>query len=324
MIRRTAPAFFLAGLLAAGCLARHYRSSPQIAVVDGDPIVQMAALSSFPSVVKPPLVAPDLHSDRPDKEERLIGLTVGAIPRAYPIGLLDRFEVVNDSVPDLPFVVARCALTAVVAVYDRRVGAQTLLFDNSGALWRDTLVLRDRETGTYWSAATGRALSGPLEGKTLRAVAALVTRTENWERVFPESLYLDLDDDTSAPLLMRLYGKSPWQGISGEKTADQRHGPKESVFAVTDVVSSEALAFTAEELRGMGSIQATLAGEPLSIEWDPVFETPRAYTIGPEREERAVVPMYWFALARHYATVHTVADVSGSRLSSARAAHSHP
>ncbi|MGH9318116.1 MAG: hypothetical protein ACRD1P_13540, partial [Thermoanaerobaculia bacterium] len=62
MSRRTVPALFVVGLLAGGCLAHHYRSNPQIAVVDGDPIVQMAAPSRFPSVVKPPLVAPDLHS----------------------------------------------------------------------------------------------------------------------------------------------------------------------------------------------------------------------------------------------------------------------
>jgi len=321
VIRRTAPRLLLVGFLASGCFAHYYRSNPQITVVDGDPIVQIAPPSRFPSVVKPPLVAPDLHSDPPDKEERLIGLTVGAVARAYPIGLLDRFEVVNDGVPDLPFVIARCPLTAVVAVYDRRVGPQTLLFDNSGALWRDTLVLRDRETGSYWSAATGRALFGPLAGKTLRPVPALFTRTENWERAFPQSLYLDLDDDTSVPLLMRLYGKSPWQGISGVRTTDRRYGPKNTVFAVTDVEGSEALAFTAQELQRLGSIQASLAGKPLSIEWDPELETPRAYATGPDRIERAVVSMYWFALGRHFTTVRTVGDASESRLSSAPVAH---
>ncbi len=261
-------------------------------------------------MVQPPLVASDLHSDPPDREETVVGLMVGAVPRAYPIGLLDRFEVVNDGVPDLPFVVARCALTGVVAVYDRRVGPQTLLFDNSGALWRDTLVLQDRETGSYWSAATGRALAGPLAGRTLRLVPALFAKTENWRRVFPQSLYLDLDDDTSAPLLMRLYGKSPWQGISGEKTADRRYAPKENVFAVTDVQGSDALAFTAEELRARGRVETILAGKPVFLEWDPALETPRAYSSEPAREERAITPMYWFAVGRHFATVRTIQDVT--------------
>ena len=42
-----------------------------------------------------------------------------------------------------------------------------LLFEGTGAIWRDTLVFVDRETRTYWSAATGLALSGPLAGRRL-------------------------------------------------------------------------------------------------------------------------------------------------------------
>ncbi len=275
-----------------------------MAVVDGDPIVQMKRPGDFPTVTKPSLVAPQLHSDPPDEDSRILGLTVGAVPRAYPIGLLDRFEVVNDAVPDLPFVVARCALTAVTAVYDRRAGKRVLDFQNSGALWRDTLVLRDRSTGTYWSAATGRALYGPLAGERLRPIPAVVTRAADWQRVFPASLIMDLDKDTSEPLFMRLYGASRWQGISGRKTTDLRYKPKEQVFAVGE--EDEALAFTAGEIEVAGRVETALRGEPISIEWDPALGAPRAR--GPEGDERAVVPMFWFAADRHYARVKTLAD----------------
>src|SRR5262249_35921537 len=170
---------------AAGCFGHQYRSKPRVAVVGGDPIVQMKPAAAFPVVTKPSLVAPGIHSDPPDEDSRVLGLTVGAVPRGYPIGLPDRFEVVNDSVPGLPFVVARCALTAITAVFDSRVGDRVLHFENSGALWRDTLVLRDLETGTYWSAATGSALHGPLAGLRLRAIPAVVTRAREWERTWP-------------------------------------------------------------------------------------------------------------------------------------------
>lgn len=289
---------------AAGCLTHQYRSRPRVAVVDGDPIVQMKRPGEFPTVTKPSLVAPSQHSDPPDEDSRILGLTVGAIPRAYPIGLLDRFEVVNDAVPELSFVVARCALTAITAVYDRRVGKHVLEFQNSGALWRDTLVLRDRSTGTYWSAATGRALHGPLAGQRLRPIPAVVTRAGDWQRVFPTSLTMDLDEDTSEPLFMRIYGASHWQGISGRKSADPRHKPKEEVFAVGE--EDEALAFTAGEIEAAGRVETTLRGEPVSIQWDAALEAPRAH--GPEGDERAVVPMFWFAAARHYARVKTLVD----------------
>lgn len=295
----------LAGaVLGAGCLTHQYQSKPRISVVDGDPIVQMKAPVDFPVVVRPSLVASDLHSDPPDARSRVLGLQVGAVPRAYPIGLLDRFEVVNDTVPGLSFVVTRCALIGVAAVYDRRVGGQVLVFQNSGSLWRDTLVLRDRTTGTYWSAATGRALHGPLAGERLRPVPAVFARASDWKRVFPGSLYMDLDKDTSEPLLMRLYGASGWQGISGERTEDFRHRPKETVFAVGE--EDEALAFTAGEIEAAGRVDTTLQGTPVSIRWDDALKAPRAY--GPDGQERAIVPMFWFAAARHYVRVWTLAD----------------
>jgi len=271
--------------------------------VDGDPIVQMKAPADFPVVVRPSLVATDLHSDPPDAKSWILGLQVGAVPRAYPIGLLDRFEVVNDAVPDLAFVVARCALVGVSAVYDRRVAGRVLVFENSGALWRDALVLRDLATGTYWSATTGRALHGPLAGERLRPVPAVLASASDWKRVFPESLYMDLDKDTSEPLLMRLYMASGWQGLSGERTGDSRHPAKETVFAVAE--EDEALAFTAGEIEAAGRVETVFRGSPLSIRGDAALETPRAY--GPDGQERATVPMFWFAAARHYARLGTLA-----------------
>jgi hypothetical protein len=255
----------------------------------------------FPFVVKPSLVAPRLHSDPPDADSRVLGLAVGAVPRAYPIGLLDRFEVVNDSVPGLPFVVARCALIGVAAIYDRRAGGRVLEFRNSGALWRDSLVLRDRETGTYWSAATGRALSGPLAGERLRPVPAVLARVAAWEKVFPDSLYLDLDRDTSVPLLMRLYRASGWQGLSGRKTEDSRHRPKETVFTIAE--EDQALAFTAGEIAAAGRLDTAVHGEPVSVRWDAAHSAPRATR--PDGTEMAVVPMFWFAAARHFAHLTT-------------------
>jgi hypothetical protein len=290
--------------MAAGCLAHEYRSKPRVSVVDGDPIVQMKSPDDFPAVVKPSLVLQRQHSDPPDEDSRVLGLAVGAVPRAYPIGLLDRFEVVNDAVPGLPFVVARCALVGVAAVYDRRAAGRVLEFRNSGTLWRDGLVLRDRETGTYWSAATGRALYGPLAGERLRPVPAVLARVAEWEKAFPASLYMDLDRDTSVPLLMRLYRASKWQGLSGERTGDVRHRPKETVFAVSE--GDDALAFTSGEIEAAGRLDTAIHGTPVSIRWDAALEAPRAW--GPDGTERAVVPMFWFAAARHYARLMTFAD----------------
>jgi len=302
---RSAAAFLLlAAALPAACRTSGYRTKPRVAVVDGDPVVQMAPPGTFRSATDPSHVSAAEHSHPPGGKARLVGLEIGGVVVGYPIGLLDRAEVIDDQAADRAWVVARCALTHVAAVYDRSVDGRRLTFENSGALWRDTLVLRDRETGTYWSAATGVGLSGPLAGTRLIPVPASYTTVAAWRRAFPESRYPDLGLPTSVPLSMRIYAASPWQGVSGQKTGNQRRPAKKELLSVA--AGNEALAFTPEEVRRRGPVRATLGGRSISIEWDPRRRTVRAWTLsGETRKELAVVPMYWFALVRHFAVVRT-------------------
>jgi hypothetical protein len=300
---RSAAAFLLlAAVLPTACLTSGYRTKPRIAVVEGDPVVQMAPAGTFRSATNPRRVSAAEHSHPPKGDARLLGLEIAGVVVGYPIGLLDRAEVIDDEAGGRAWVVARCALTHVAAVYDRSVDGQKLTFENSGALWRDTLVLKDRETGTYWSSATGLGLSGPLAGRRLDPVPAAYTTATAWRRAFPESRYPDLGLSTSVPLAMRIYGASPWQGVSGEKTHDRRRLPKKEFLSVAS--GPEVLAFTGSEIRRRGATRATLAGSEISIEWDPRRETVRAWTLPADsRAELPVVPMYWFALVRHFERV---------------------
>jgi len=175
-----APSLALSGLfalaLASACATSGYHTKPQVAVVGDDPIVQMTSASKFTPVVDPKTVPLKQHTDPPFSGEEAVGRSDLTPPRIYPVGLLDGPEVVNDDAGGAPYVVARCALTDLVAIYDRRVDGRTLTFENSGALWRDMLVMRDKETGTYWTPATGRAHNGPLQGRTLSGITAPIAK----------------------------------------------------------------------------------------------------------------------------------------------------
>ncbi len=303
----SAGAIVVAALVASGCLTSGYRTKPRVAVVDGDPIVQMAPPGQFRSETNPRWAEPDGQTDAPKSHERIVGLEIHGVRIAYPIGLLDRSEVVNDGAGGRAWVAVRCALTHVAAIYDRNVDGRTLTFENSGALWRDTLVVRDRETGTYWTAATGAALFGPLAGRRLSPIPAAYTTAAAWRRAFPESRYADVGLPTSVPFSMKLYGASPWQGVSGVKTSDHRHAPKKEFLSVA--LGRETLAFTRGEIRRRGAAEATLGGRPIRIEWDADVEAARAWIgEGEERREIAVVPMYWFALDRHFDAIRTLPE----------------
>jgi hypothetical protein len=314
-LKRAAPlvAILLASALVSACLASGYRTKPRVAIVDGDPVVQMARAGQFLSATNPRWSEAGEHTDPPGRDERLLGLEVHGVRLAYPIGLLDRAEVVNDGIDGSRWVTARCALTHVAAVYDRRVEGRALTFENSGALWRDTLVLRDIETGTYWTAATGVALSGPLAGRRLAALPAVYTTAKAWRGAFPDSRWIDLGLPTSVPFSMKLYGASPWLGVSREKTIDRRHRPKKEFLSVA--YGREVLAFTPAEIHRRGAVETEVGGESVRVEWDPRFATARAWvTDATERREVPVVPMYWFALDRHFDVIRTLPDGSAERV----------
>ena len=313
-----ATGLLLAVWFSSGCIASGYGTKPRVAVADGDPVVQMAPSTSFRSGSDPRRLPPDEHSHPPAANDRVLGLETSGGTVAYPIGLLDRVEVIDDASGDHSWVVTRCALARVAAIYDRSVDGRVLTFENSGALWRDTLVLRDRETGTYWSAATGLALSGSLAGRRLDPVPATYTTAREWRRAFPETRYADLGLPTSVPLSMKIYGASPWQGLSGVKARDRRFPAKSEFLSVA--AGDATLAFTPDEIRRRGSAQATLGGRSISIEWDPDREFPRAWVLAESgKRELAVVPMYWFALVRHFGTVRLLSPSPEGRPDPGRA-----
>ena len=311
MSPRRAAATLAAGILACACKTSGYNTKPRIAVVDGDPVVAMTKPESMPSLDHPHYVTIKQQSDPPFRNERVLGVSLGP-PRMYPIGLLDDYEVINDEGGGVPYVVARCALSDFAGVLDRRVGGRTLTFDNSGALWRDMLVLRDRQTGTYWSPATGLGLSGPLAGERLTLLPdAVVTTADAWQELVPETVCLDTGDMSSVSIQLKLYGSSSMEGLSGRKTQDRRFAPKAKVFVVAE--GTQAIAFTAVELRKRKSATVHLAEEALILEWDAAARSPRAYRLtGVAREERPVIPLYWFAALEHFPEVRTLSETEVS------------
>ena len=92
-------------------------------------------------------------------EELVIGLVGEREQRAYSTWQLDRYEIVNDVFEGRPIAVTWCPLCGTGVVYDRTVGSQTLTFGVSGMLFRDALVMFDRETDTLWTHVDGRAMA---------------------------------------------------------------------------------------------------------------------------------------------------------------------
>ncbi len=176
-------------------------------------------------------------------------------------------------------------------VYAREFEGKTLDLGVSGALYRDSLVLYDRETGSYWSQIDGRALSGPLIGKKLSEVPSVVTTWGQWRREHPQTLLLRPEPRPRVSPYDRYFSDSEKLGVLGTRNPDPRLPGKTWVWGIAH--SSGAVAIVEERLDGTPR-KITIGDRVLEISkrGDRVIFSPDA----------AVLPrrVYWYVWVRFY------------------------
>ena len=132
----------------------------------------------IPSIDDPKFAPVSEVTDLADTEP-VIGVTVNGEARAYPLGILTRHEIVNDTIGGVPVTVTYCPLCNSSIVFDRRVDGQVLDFGTTGKLRNSDLVMYDRQTESWWQQFSGQAIVGKMTGKTLKM---LPSRQESFAR----------------------------------------------------------------------------------------------------------------------------------------------
>jgi len=117
-------------------------------------------------------------------------------------------------------------------VYGRTYGDRELNFEASGALMDAALIMRDRETDSWWSIMRSRAIGGELEGSELHELPyGEKTTWARWRARHPKTLVLSVDGTEHID-------GSPYADYFGsERTfrdlevSDDRLAPKAPIFA---------------------------------------------------------------------------------------------
>ena len=127
-------------------------------------------------------------------------------------------------------------------------------------LYRDALVMYDRETGTLWSHVDGRALKGALLGQTLQPLPAMHATWQEWKTLYPESLVLKKQGERESSY--DDYNRDPSRiGIFGRRIKDSALPPKERILGVR--YADSATAFVLKDVRQAGIVQAEVGGVPI-------------------------------------------------------------
>ena len=137
----------------------------------------------------------------------------------------------------------------------------------SGRLWKDSLVMYDRETGSLWSHVTGGAIWGPLKGQVLNPYPASQTTWKQWKHLHPDTVVL------SKQIAFRIEGThNAYQGyvddperlgILGTRNPDTVLPGKEFVLGLT--LGDTRVAYPYRELNRQPLVQDNVSAEPILV-----------------------------------------------------------
>jgi hypothetical protein len=143
-----------------------------------------------------------------------------------------------------------------------------LTFGVSGMLWKDALIMYDRETDTLWSHVTARAIHGPLTGQELTPYPALHTTWGEWKRLHPDGQILSKRTFLGLPRgrenVYADYMADPNRfGIFGTHNPDPVLPGKEVIFGLT--LHKARVAYPFRHLSRVPLAHDTVAGEPALV-----------------------------------------------------------
>ena len=145
-------------------------------------------------------------------------------------------------------------------MYVRQIGDQTLTFGVSGMLWRENLIMYDRQTLSWWAQATGKAIDGKLKGGVLGMYpeASMMTWAE-WRKLHPNTLVLTKLTASGLEGMStryREYHESSRLGVTGRLRVRDRTLPPKSLV-VGFLIDDEPLTVDMTKLKAKGRAVAT-------------------------------------------------------------------
>ena len=129
-------------------------------------------------------------------------------------------------------------------------------------LYKDGLVMYDRQTDTLWTQVDGRAVRGALIGRQLEILPAVHATWKEWLALYPRSQALEKRGELRSSY--ENYNRNPRElGIMGRRNADNRLPGKERILGVR--VGNAAMAFPLKAVREARLAQAEVGGLPVLL-----------------------------------------------------------
>jgi len=238
----------------------------------------------IPALVDPPVrTAPELAEaaarSRRGKylvdSDRVIGVEIAGVARAYPLRLLVWHEVVNDRLGGQPIAVTYNPLCDSAVVFDRRVGSETLTFGVSGLLFNSNLLMYDRRplptAESLWSQLLLRAVTGPAAaaGAGLEPLPCSLTTWGEWHTERPDTTVAVPEPGKGSK-----YKREPYVSYLGNDSlrfpvelppGEEGRTRKQPVVVLADGQGWLAVLYSAVERAPGGRLSVSAAGRAVTL-----------------------------------------------------------
>ncbi|WP_435007738.1 DUF3179 domain-containing (seleno)protein [Tundrisphaera lichenicola] len=153
-------------------------------ITEADPALDVDCLSggfgrdSIPGIDFPVIEGPDGPRGSTLRDRQVVlGVEQGGEARAYPVDLLEKIEVVNDTLGGIPIAVVFDRARGVALIYNRTVGDGVITFGTTGYSCKNLPLLYDRKTKSLWLPRGDdlACLSGSHKGEALKPIVTPVS-----------------------------------------------------------------------------------------------------------------------------------------------------
>ncbi len=215
-------------------------------------------------------------------DETIIGVAIDGKAKAYPYGILNWHEIVNDTLAETNITVSYCPLCDTIVVFQR--GNST--YGVSGKLYQSCLVMYDRTDDTLYAQPWGLGIVGKQVNQDLERIPAVQTTLEAWLKRYPDSQILSTDTG-----YQRDYQRYPYGSYKQDRplvfpVRDQQqlqHHPKAKISYIWESdgqtphnrFSGESLQFVHAEIKQLGEKVVNFNQRPIRVLWDDTLETVR-------------------------------------------------
>jgi len=228
--------------------------------------------------------------------DRILGIEIEGIAKAYPVSILNWHEIVNDSTGENNYTITYCPLCGTGMAFNSIVNGEHLSFGVSGLLYNSDVLLYDRESESLWSQLLAKAVTGKHTGTKLGSLPLMHTTWQDWKRRHPDTLVLSRNTGYT-----REYDRDPYDGYQNSSStyfpvvnkAPARYHPKERVLGLTVGNSHKAYAFIELNKHKNSRFADTFNGKTFTVHWNK--EEQSGYFTDSNDEIVPTVQSYWFA-----------------------------